>query len=175
MRRPLPFFIFVALLVGLDLGSKWAVFYYLQFEERYALIPELLSLTPAKNTGVAFSMFKGSSALWFVLLSSLAIVAFTLIYLRSRKTAPSLVIVALGLLLSGAAGNLYDRVMFEYVRDFIDFVPQIPVIGHWAVFNLADMCITVGVALYFIAEMIRPNSQKEQLAQNVPDPQKGPV
>ena len=62
---------------------------------------------------------------------------------------------ALALILIGAVGNLIDRVALGYVRDFIDFRPELPIVGHWAVFNVADMCICAGVGLYLIGEWRR--------------------
>ena len=68
---------------------------------------------------------------------------------------------ALGLLLVGAIGNLIDRLVFHYVRDFIQFVPRIPLIGQWAVFNVADMCITIGVILFLICELFLKSNAEE--------------
>ena len=67
---------------------------------------------------------------------------------------PGNILAALGLLLIGATGNLADRICFGHVRDFIDFVPPLPLVGHWPVFNLADICITTGVALYLLGEFL---------------------
>jgi signal peptidase II len=153
MRRPFYFFIFVACGIAADLISKAMLFSWLHDTGTYELIPHVLNLTLAKNKGVAFSMFRDSAPFYFVVLSLLAAAAFTWIYLRCWRTAPKLLIVAIGMLLVGAIGNMIDRAFFGYVRDFIEFVPEVPFVGHWAIFNVADICITVGVAFYFIAEL----------------------
>lgn len=153
MRRPLPFFLLVAAGIAVDLVSKWAIFNFLEGRGVYELIPGVLHLKRATNYGVAFSMFHGANSIWFVALSLVASAAFIWIYLRCYRTAPKLLVVAIGMLLVGAIGNMIDRAVFNYVRDFIDFVPELPIVGHWAVFNVADICITLGVVFYFIAEL----------------------
>lgn len=143
----------VLLGIGIDLCSKWYVFARLGKAEVYKLIPEVLHVTPAQNTGVAFSWLKDWPGL-ILCVSFVAVGVLTWIYAAHWRKARALTIVVLGLLLVGAAGNLVDRVFVGHVRDFIDFVPHIPLIGHWAVFNVADMCITVGVALYVLGEIV---------------------
>jgi signal peptidase II len=65
--------------------------------------------------------------------------------------------VGLALILSGALGNLIDRLCVPpyQVRDFLDFLPTLPLVGKWPVFNIADSCICIGVALVFIAELVQ--------------------
>ena len=153
MRRPLLFFSFAVLGFALDLLSKWLVFASLGRGGRYVLIPGVLALTTQENQGVAFSLLRGRQILIFCLTAA-ALVFILWLYARHRRTAPAVSMVALGLLLVGATGNLADRVCFGHVRDFIDFVPHLPLVGHWPVFNLADMCITTGVLLYLLGEFL---------------------
>ena len=168
MRRPLPFFLLVAFGIALDLVSKSAVFNWLDGSGSIEIIPGIIRFTWAENRGVAFSMFKGANKMWFVVLSLLASAAFIWIYLRCWKNAHGLLVLAIGMLLVGAIGNMVDRAVFGYVRDFIDFVPEIPFIGRWAVFNVADICITVGVIFYFIAELFlaKPPGAETESTQN---------
>jgi len=156
MRSPFIFAAIVLLGVATDLASKWYVFSHLNPGESYAIIAGVLHFTAAKNHGVAFSMGSGYPGL-ILLVAIVAIVALGTLYWRSRKSGSPVLLAALGLILIGAIGNLHDRIAFSYVRDFIDFVPPIPLIGHWAVFNVADICITCGVILYlFCAWFIEP-------------------
>jgi signal peptidase II len=125
---------------------------------------------PAENRGVAFSLLRDHPGI-IMCVSVGALFAILYLYSRIWRTAHSVMIVALGLLLIGAIGNLIDRLVFSYVRDFIQFVPPIPIIGHWAVFNVADMCITVGVILFVISELFLKGShektEKSGKAQNI--------
>lgn len=152
MRRPLVFIICVSAGVALDLLSKWWVFAWLSGGEAYRLWPGVLHITRAENRGVAFSMLKEHPSIIYCVALA-AIGALTWIYWRSRENGGKVLLSALCLLLVGAIGNLIDRLVFGFVRDFIDFVPQLPVIGHWAVFNVADICICVGVGLYLVSEL----------------------
>lgn len=159
MRRPVWFIILVLLGVAVDLLAKAAAFHYLPPGQALDIIPGVLRLVQAKNKGVAFSLLADYPSLIFAV-SAAAIAAMLWIYARIWRRASRLNILVLGLLLVGAVGNLVDRTRLRYVRDFIDFVPELPIVGHWAVFNLADMCIVVGVGLFLIHEFFL----KEQTA-----------
>ena len=91
-----------------------------------------------ENTGAAFSVGHGANGL-FIVVSIVLIAALVRLMRGWPKTDPWL---QLGgtLVLSGALGNLYDRVAYRYVVDFL-------YIHHWPVFNVADSCITVGACL----------------------------
>ncbi|MEI6236840.1 MAG: signal peptidase II [Planctomycetota bacterium] len=151
MRKPIPFAILVLLGVGVDLLTKWYAFRQLSAMQYYVVIPNILDFVHAENHGVAFSMLAGRPGI-IITVTSLAIAFIIWMYSTTYAKAHTLSIIAMNLLLIGAIGNLIDRVSLGYVRDFIDFVPQIPIIGHWAVFNVADIAITIGVILFAIAE-----------------------
>ena len=103
-------------------------------------------LIRTRNTGVAFSVFSGGGPL-VVLVAIVALgalLAFFVSHLHRR-----LVWLPTGLLIGGAAGNLIDRVHEGAVTDFI----KLP---HWPAFNVADICITLGVlALIYVLEKVR--------------------
>jgi signal peptidase II len=112
-----------------------------------AVIPGVFHLTLIENTGVAFGLLRGWK--WLpVFVSAVAALAIVLYALR-KKRVPLRTVTALGLVLGGALGNLADRVRFGYVIDFLDF-------RVWPVFNVADSCITAGVALLLL-HMLRRN------------------
>jgi signal peptidase II len=152
MRRPAIFGLIVLLGVSIDLLSKWLIFRKLALGESYPLWPGVFHITTAENRGVAFSMLRDHPWIIFFV-SFVAITALLAIFWNLHKRAGKLALAALCLLLIGAIGNLVDRLTFNHVRDFIDFVPELPLIGHWAVFNIADICITVGVGLYLVSEI----------------------
>jgi signal peptidase II len=167
MRSPLPFTLLILSGIAIDLLSKWLVFAHLQtsYTEGIQWIPGVLHITMAQNHGVAFSLFKDSQV--FILsVSTVAIAGILYMYAKNWRTARAPFIFALGLLLTGAIGNLVDRLYFGYVRDFIDFVPHVPFVGRWAIFNLADICITTGVMLFLFSELFlqRPVLQPEASA-----------
>ena len=111
----------------------WVV-YRLSEEHSVPLWPGVLHLTRVNNTGAAFGLWRGAP----VALAVFSAVSFILIllYLARRTQTPQAA--AWALVAGGALGNLYDRVRFGYVVDFLD-------LRVWPVFNFADACITLGV------------------------------
>jgi len=159
---------FVAALMLADLLTKWAVFSawginpgLSQDDVRKAagdgseIIPQLFYITPAKNTGAAWSLMSGRvSLLLFFSLAVAAVISWWQLSGRLKKEG-LLMHVAMSLILGGALGNLYDRLIFGGVRDFLHFIfwfagdwPLIRRIHDWPIFNLADVWLTVGVGVY---------------------------
>jgi signal peptidase II len=115
--------------------------------------PEWLRLVYTQNTGVAFSLFQGMP-LFFTITSILITAGAIYAYAKHLPNQRSWVQVAMGLLLGGAIGNIFDRLRLGYVVDFI-------AVGWWPVFNLADSAITVGVTmlagyLIFVGDEAQP-------------------
>lgn len=113
------------------------------------LVPGWLEVAPVPNFHGAFGMF-GSNTM---LLAAMAIVVLLVFWFSFRDAAVKsrFVCVAFGLIVGGAIGNLIDRFAHGYVVDFIDFY-RFPQIWRFT-FNVADSCITVGVALLLIASL----------------------
>ena len=130
----------------LDFWAKSVVVaHFMPFESRL-VVPHLLWFTYVQNTHGAFGMFGNSPALLVVLaLIVLAVFAYAF---RDAVKHSNLVRVAFGMIVGGAAGNILDRLQHHSVIDFIDFKNIWP-----NVFNVADSCITIGVALLVIAQL----------------------
>lgn len=148
------------LVVLLDQLTKGLIEARLPLLGRHQVVPGLLDLIHVRNRGVAFGLFatQGSLPWGTVLLSVLGIGALTVVGLYFWRTPRSdrLLLVALGLILGGAVGNLIDRVGSGAVTDFVDFY-----IGthHWHTFNLADSAITVGIVLMLL-DFLRAGSER---------------
>ena len=129
---------------GLDQWSKaWAVRH---LAEGPIHVTGFLNLALVYNRGAAFGFLSNASG-WqnaFFVAVAVAIVVAILVFLARSARRDRLTVIALMLVLGGAAGNLADRVRLGEVVDFIDFH-----IGswHWYTFNLADSAITVGAVL----------------------------
>ena len=94
------------------------------------------------NTGAGFGILKGQMAILAIIS---AVVAMGVIYFYHKIPKEKITQALFGLFLGGVAGNLIDRILRQYVVDFID-------VGFWPVFNVADMAISVsviGLVLYF--------------------------
>ena len=135
--------------VALDQIVKRLVETGMAIDEQIGLLP-FLSLYRTHNTGVAFSMFAGAGD-WRLILLVSAVLVF--IAWLAWKSAPHQHIARLGfaLILGGAVGNLIDRAMLGHVVDYVLF--HTPA-WSFAVFNLADACITVGAGLVILQEIV---------------------
>jgi signal peptidase II len=135
--------------VVLDQLVKWLVETRLVMHQAVELLP-FLALYRTYNTGVAFSMFSWIDD-WGLALLSVVITGFVL-YLAWR-TEPHQVLSRIGfaLIVGGAIGNLIDRTVHGHVIDYILF--HTPV-WSFAVFNLADMAISVGAAAVILDELL---------------------
>jgi signal peptidase II len=142
--RPKPLAVLLstaAVVVVLDQLSKVAVRTALPLHGRFWLLPPVLSLTHVQNMGAAFSLLQGQR--WFFIGTALVVLgAVAWVWWRYRPT-DTWVVLALGLAVGGAVGNLIDRATAGTVTDFIDF--QV-----FPVFNIADSSIVVGVAILVV-------------------------
>lgn len=140
--------VFVALL-ALDQATKLAVMKLMPetgwSHPGIVVIPGFFRIIHVNNTGAAFSLFNGQQGCLIIL----AIAALWAMY-RWRHTIglrKPFVQAALGAFAGGALGNVVDRILYFHVVDFLAF--RIPVIDYpWPAFNVADIGITVGAALY---------------------------
>lgn len=130
------------LAVGLDQASKRIVTATVEGHPPFQVIGRHLRITASRNSGAAFSFAPTETLVFTAMTLAIAVVIATRApRLRSMRWA-----IALGLLLGGAVGNLLDRLMRApgfgrgAVLDFID-------VQHFAAFNIADICITVGAAM----------------------------
>ena len=113
--------------------------------EYFNLIPYVVSISGnVQNTGAAWGMFSGK-VIWLVVASVVMIVGL-FVFNHFIKNKNTFYCIGFGLVIGGAVGNLVDRIVFNYVRDFIflDFWPSFPV------FNVADAFLCVGALMIAI-------------------------
>ena len=120
-----------------------------------AVIDKVLYFRYTENTGVAFSMFSDNRWILVGITSVMLIVA--LAFFLSGKIKDKLELFALSLIIAGGVGNLIDRLSLGYVIDFIDVR-----IINFAIFNVADMCITIGAILVCIAAFAAEKREKHE-------------
>ncbi|MGI6364625.1 MAG: signal peptidase II [Bacillota bacterium] len=134
------FYIIALGAILLDRATKYMVDRWLQVGQTIPIIKDALHLTHVRNAGAAFGILQGRR--WLLIVTAAAVVVIILLYARQIR-GNKLMEAALGLMLAGALGNLYDRLFYEVVVDFIDFR-----LINFAIFNIADSAITIGVALF---------------------------
>lgn len=128
----------VAVTLGLDQWTKYAVASQMVPGQSLEVIKNFFYITYVQNTGAGFSMFAGAGIGFFSVIT-LAAMAFIVWYFF--KTRDLRIQLSLALIFSGALGNYIDRLRFGYVIDFF----SVNLFGWWfPIFNVADICITVG-------------------------------
>jgi signal peptidase II len=155
-----------ALVILLDRLSKIWVEAHVLRGHFIPVIPGIFRISHVYNTGAAFSMFEEASpALVRNCLIGFSVVAVIVVLgmiwqVGRRWSATG---VALGLILGGAIGNLYDRIEFKYVVDFL----EVKIVHyHWPDFNIADSCIVIGACLLLL-EIFR--ASPDEPAKSLPD------
>ena len=149
-RARVAHFCVALLIVLIDRWTKRLVATRIALYTHIQIIPGFFRLTHTENTGAAFSLFADSPAHWkTALLIGFSVVAMVIVsaLLWKQRQALTMTGIALSLILGGAAGNLWDRVLSGRVVDFLLFY----VGGYqWPVFNMADSAIVVGAGLLVV-------------------------
>ena len=142
----------------LDRLSKWIIETHVSFLDALRVIPGFFAIVHAQNRGVAFSLFDGDASSWrtaLLVVFSLAAVIVIARILWNVDRLDRLSWTGLGLILGGAVGNVFDRIVWGRVTDFLDFYAGD---YHWPTFNIADSAIVIGSGLLLV-EMLRPKRQ----------------
>lgn len=136
------YIILTGIVLFLDQVTKYWALEKLTGIETIPIIQDVFHLTFRRNTGAAFSILRDNVTL-LIGMTSVVILALGVFYGFSiiRKEHP-LMLVSLGMILGGAAGNLIDRIRLGYVVDFFDFR-----LINFAVFNVGDSFIVIGALL----------------------------
>lgn len=131
------------IIVGLVLDRVTKIYATNNFIENPVQGP-IINLTYLENRGAAFGILQDRRI--FFILITVAIVLYLLYYFyKSYKTNPNILNIALSMIISGALGNFYDRLINGYVVDFVEFS-----FVNFPVFNIADIFVTLGCALMII-------------------------
>lgn len=141
-----------ALIVVVDQLAKYAVVQYFAANPAVAVTP-FFNLVLVYNPGAAFSFLSDAAGWQRGLFIAIALTASAwIVYLLRKFPHQRQFALALSLVLSGAVGNVIDRILFGAVVDFLDF----HALGwHWPAFNVADSAITCG-ALLLVWDALRP-------------------
>tara|TARA_B100000945_G_scaffold311547_1_gene304892 strand:+ start:1116 stop:1610 length:495 start_codon:yes stop_codon:yes gene_type:complete len=143
-------FVLILIIFGLDRFSKIYVIDLIQTYEKEIYIYDFLNLTLNWNTGIAFGLLSSNANFFYHLVSALILlIIIYLIYLMviSDKSGK----LVLSIIIGGAMGNLYDRLNYYAVPDFIDFHIEN---FHWFTFNIADIFISIGIIMMLFKETI---------------------
>ncbi|CAL7960688.1 Lipoprotein signal peptidase [Gammaproteobacteria bacterium] len=151
------YWVFIAISIFvLDRITKMLVLQYLPFRLPVNVLP-MFNLFFTFNTGSAFGFLNSASGWqgWLFSGVAIAVSAFLVVWQFKISVRHAWLKIALALILGGTLGNLYDRIIYNHVVDFLDFY-----FGQWhyATFNLADSAICIGAIMLLIS-----SSQKEKI------------
>lgn len=141
--RYLYFPLLMVVLVALDQWSKLWIVKHIPLGSIHKGLPHIFSLTYLRNYGAAFSILQNQQ--WFFVILTIVVVGAAIYYFIRNLNGSFWFLLSLSLIISGGLGNFIDRVRLGYVVDMVhlDFM-------DFAIFNVADSYLTVGVVMLFI-------------------------
>lgn len=148
-NKQLRWVILSIIVIIIDLGTKYLASQNLTYGQPVEVLP-FFNLTLLHNYGAAFSFLSNSNTTWqVVVLSGIALIVAIVIFvwLTRLPKNKNLTVCALALILGGALGNVYDRMIHGYVVDFLDFHINN---YHWPAFNIADSAICIGAVILIL-------------------------
>lgn len=139
------FFIAVAVLAGMDQWSKYEAIIKLRGRDAYPLIKDVLYFWYSENQGAAFGILQGKHILFYAITTAVLLGILFLLYKLPEDIHYMPLFICGFMIFAGALGNFIDRLMRNYVVDFIYFKPV-----NFPIFNFADICVTVGTFILFL-------------------------
>ncbi|MBL8990758.1 MAG: signal peptidase II [Phycisphaerae bacterium] len=153
--------------------------------EPVVVIPHVLNFTLVLNPGAVFGM--GAGQRWFfITFTAVAMTVGLLVFARATRAGDRWTHIALGLLLAGGVGNVYDRLFYSCVRDFIHPLPGVRFPFGWSPFgsngevwpyvsNVADALLIVGIGMLFLRLMRADHAHDVQAGHAAPDAKPAPA
>jgi signal peptidase II len=166
LRRVVPFLL-AAIVVVLDRLTKGAIKTHVSANDTITVIPGMFNIVHSENPGIAFGMLSTATGPWRDVLligfSAAVLVAISAMLLRPGSGRDLVLRIALGFILGGAFGNLYDRIVNGTVTDFVEVHAGQ---HYFPAFNVADSAITVGAGLLLL-DMWRTKERRVSNASEV--------
>ena len=156
LKKNYIFVIIILLMFAMDRFSKeYVIDFFLSYKEQSYYLYPFLNLTLIWNTGMAFGLFESESNTYhFISARIFVVIVFLIIWLFKSKIFIEKI--ALSVVIGGALGNLFDRIKFNAVPDFIDLHYRD---FHWFVFNVSDIVITIGIILLLLSDILKKNEK----------------
>lgn len=140
-------------IVLLDQITKLYIASELAYAAQIEVIPGFFSITHRVNTGAAWSVFEGQMTMFYVI-TVIALVIFGYYFKDIDFKSKKIYSIGISMLIAGTIGNFIDRIRVQGVIDFLDFI----IFGYdFPVFNVADVSLNIGIALFIIAVMFYDN------------------
>lgn len=148
--------LWIGLLLLLDQVSKILIDSKMDLHQSIEVIKNFFYITYTRNTGAAFSILEGKMIFFYIV--SVVALAAMLYYFRKVDQKNLILRLAFVFLIAGTAGNFIDRLMFQYVRDFLHFI----IFSYdFAIFNVADATLSIGV-VFLLLDAVLEERKKVQ-------------
>ena len=151
-----------AAVFAVDRLSKWIIEQRVSAFDVHNVIPGFFDIVHSQNRGVAFGLMNDSTSAWrtvvLIVFASAAMLVVAGMLWKAQRT-DRLTSIGLALILGGAAGNLFDRIVWGRVTDFLEFYVRDM---HWPTFNVADSCVVIGSGLLLV-DILRPKRQAARI------------
>ena len=158
MKKTQKIFNITAIILIIDQIIKIIIRSNLNEYQEIKIIKNFFSITLLKNTGAAFSILKNSTLL-LIIISVLFILLISKYIKKEEKNLTKLDVYSYGIILGGIFGNLLDRIIHKGVIDYLSFRFFS---YYFPVFNFADICITVGIALLIISTIVNEKKKDKE-------------
>lgn len=152
-------YMMTASVIVVDQITKYWVANYMELGERLVVIPDFFTLTSHRNTGAAFSILEGK--LDFLLLVTIFALGFFIYLIEQYRKTDKWLVISLAFMLGGAIGNFVDRL---FVGEVVDFFALQFGSYHFAIFNVADIALSLGMvafAIFLIFADKKPDNEVE--------------
>jgi len=144
------YFRLTAILFLIDRLTKELISRTFEYAQSIPVLKDVFHLTYITNTGIAFGVGQGKNIIFLAI--SLVVIGILIFFFLKAKNMVELA--SLSLILAGALGNIFDRIFYGEVIDFID-------LRIWPVFNFADSFVTIGAVVLFYQEFIKRKKAKQ--------------
>ena len=149
-KKNIFYFFFILSLFLLDRISKiYAIKFLGTIENQKIIVSEFLSLNLIWNRGIGFGLFSLDEKIYYNILTIIIIIVTLIIFWLITKTT-RIEKFSFMMIFSGSLGNIFDRIFYASVPDFLDIHYKN---FHWFIFNVADIFITLGVTLLILIEI----------------------
>lgn len=161
------YFVIVAIIIAIDQLTKLWIVRDFELHESVSVIGEFFQITSHRNRGAAFGILQDQR--WFFIIITIIIVIGIIWYmLKMVREGATLLPIALTFVLGGALGNFIDRVRTGEVVDFMHFTFTFDWFGRqikyeYAIFNVADMAVVLGVILVLLDTLIAWRKERKEL------------